>query len=272
MKSRQSNVPAIAAAKAGFSTATAYRIEADPRLPPRRRSLVDAVVPTRLPGYGTARSCQCWRPPPASARWPSSRRFAVDISGSPRECAGPWSRIAGWRALNGPDRDVIFRQEHPPGRMSLSDFTDLGALGITIASERFDHRLYHFRLAFSGFEPCPCCPRRREFCGARGRPAGRAVGAGRRTGATPQRQPVGGVLQPRSGGTGGHLYDDRLECFLGSTQLLTLRRGRPPQGSGKHGHVAAARPNMIATLNSFRDTLSVTDQAIRQHGRHSMRQ
>ena len=34
-----------------------------------------------------------------------------------------------------------------------------------------------------------------------------------------------------------HLYDDRLECFLGSTQLLTLRRGRPPQGSGKHGHV-----------------------------------
>ena len=32
MKSRQTNGPAIAAAKAGFSTATAYRIEADPRL------------------------------------------------------------------------------------------------------------------------------------------------------------------------------------------------------------------------------------------------
>ena len=37
------------------------------------------------------------------------------------------------------------------------------------------------------------------------------------------------------------LYDDRLECFLGSTQLLTLRRGRPPQGSGKHGHVVDYR-------------------------------
>ena len=36
MKSRQSNVPAIAAAKAGFSTATAYRIEADPWLPSQR--------------------------------------------------------------------------------------------------------------------------------------------------------------------------------------------------------------------------------------------
>ena len=30
-----------------------------------------------------------------------------------------------------------------------------------------------------------------------------------------------------------NLYDDRLECFLGSTQLLTLRRGRPPETSGK---------------------------------------
>ena len=31
------------------------------------------------------------------------------------------------------------------------------------------------------------------------------------------------------------LYEDRLECFLGSTQLLTLRRGRPPQGVGRAG-------------------------------------
>jgi hypothetical protein len=36
--------------------------------------------------------------------------------------------------------------------MGLSDFTAMAALGITIAGEPFDHRLYHFRLAFSGFE------------------------------------------------------------------------------------------------------------------------
>jgi hypothetical protein len=36
MKSRRINVPALAAAKAGFSTATAYRIEADPRLPSQK--------------------------------------------------------------------------------------------------------------------------------------------------------------------------------------------------------------------------------------------
>ena len=61
-------------------------------------------------------------------------------------------RISKWRALNGPNRDVIFRQEHPPGRLGLSDFTDMSALGIVISGARFEHRLYHFRLAFSGFE------------------------------------------------------------------------------------------------------------------------
>ena len=62
------------------------------------------------------------------------------------------TRIAKWRALNGPNRDVIFRQEHPPGRIGLSDFTGMGGLGITIAGQPFDHRLYHFRLPFSGYE------------------------------------------------------------------------------------------------------------------------
>src|SRR6202011_6315035 len=32
------------------------------------------------------------------------------------------------------------------------------------------------------------------------------------------------------------LYDDRLECFLGATPLMILRRGRP-HPNGKHGHV-----------------------------------
>jgi hypothetical protein len=37
-----------------------------------------------------------------------------------------------------------------------------------------------------------------------------------------------------------HLYDDRLECFLGGTALMTLRRGRP-RADGKHGHVVDYR-------------------------------
>ncbi|MCK1687447.1 transposase family protein, partial [Bradyrhizobium sp. 145] len=46
----------------------------------------------------------------------------------------------------------IFRQEHEPGRLGLSDFTDTSALRVTITGTALDHRLYHFRLAFSVFE------------------------------------------------------------------------------------------------------------------------
>jgi hypothetical protein len=45
----------------------------------------------------------------------------------------------------------MFHQEHPPRRTDLSDFTDMGSLGVTIAGAPLLHRLYHFQLAFSGF-------------------------------------------------------------------------------------------------------------------------
>ncbi|MCB1546547.1 MAG: DDE-type integrase/transposase/recombinase, partial [Hyphomicrobiaceae bacterium] len=61
-------------------------------------------------------------------------------------------RIRGWRAIAGPEQDVMFRQVHEPGRQGLSDFTDMSDLGVLVAGGSLDHRLYHFRLVFSGFE------------------------------------------------------------------------------------------------------------------------
>ena len=61
-------------------------------------------------------------------------------------------RIARWRALHGEDKEVYFPQRHDPGRQALSDFTVTDSLGVTIAGEPFPHRLYHFRLACSGWE------------------------------------------------------------------------------------------------------------------------
>jgi transposase InsO family protein len=61
-------------------------------------------------------------------------------------------RIRQWRALNGEDREVIFRQVQEPGRMGLSDFTEMGDLAVRVSGVELDHRLYHFRLACSGFE------------------------------------------------------------------------------------------------------------------------
>jgi hypothetical protein len=41
---------------------------------------------------------------------------------------------------------------HEPGWLGLSDFTDMGELAVSIAGEPLEYRLYHFRLAYSGFE------------------------------------------------------------------------------------------------------------------------
>ena len=60
-------------------------------------------------------------------------------------------RVKVWKALHGPDKEVMFRQVQEPGRQGLSDFTELKDTAVTIAGEPLEHRLYHFRLAYSGW-------------------------------------------------------------------------------------------------------------------------
>jgi transposase InsO family protein len=153
MHLRKTHPLSVAAAKAGFSVSTAYRLGKDPRLPsqkktPRGRRRPDPLV-------------EVWENEvvPMLKAGPSLRPIAVfeelrcrhpDMSPGMRRTLE--RRIRAWRAVHGPEQEVIFRQEHPPGRMGLSDFTDMGDLGVTIAGAPLDHRLYHFRLPFSGFE------------------------------------------------------------------------------------------------------------------------
>ena len=142
-----------AAAKAGFSKASAYRIEGDLRLPsqkkaPRGRRRSDPLVP-----YWDAEIVPILKAAPGIrviGVLDELRRRHPDLNPNIRRTLE--RRINAWRALNGPEQDVISRQEHEPGRLGLSDFTDTSPLGIAIAGEALDHRLYHFRLAFSGFE------------------------------------------------------------------------------------------------------------------------
>ena len=152
MRFRHIDTPAAAAAKAGFSTATAYRIEADPRLPSQKAKPRTRRRPDPLAGVWQNEIVPMLQAAPglrAVAIFEELCRRHPEIGTAVRRTLE--RRIAQWRALNGPDRDVIFRQEHPPGRMGLSDFTDMGELGITIAGAPLAHRLYHFRLPFSGF-------------------------------------------------------------------------------------------------------------------------
>ncbi len=393
MKSRQSNAPVIAAAKAGFSTATAYRIEADPRLPSQKTKPRGRRRPDPLAGVWEGEIVPMLDAAPgvrAVAIFEEICRRHPDLDTGVRRTLE--RRVARWRALNGPSRDVMFRQEHPPGRMGLSDFTDMSELGVTIAGMPLVHRLYHFRLAFSGFAHAhvvlggesfvalaeglqnalwalggvpeqhrsdslsaafrnldreaqdDLTRRYAELCAHYGMtPTRNNPGIAHENGAIesahghlkkvfgdelllrgsrdfaelaayrcfvdevigrrnarnrkrieieraalkplPDRRTTdyeeARVLVTSSGGfilrrvfysvpsrlighrLNVHLYDDRLDCFLGATQLLTLRRGRPPQGSSKHAHVVdyrhvihALRKKPMALLNLvYRDQL-----------------
>ena len=60
-------------------------------------------------------------------------------------------RMRQWRAMHGAEREIYFAQEHPPGRLGLSDFTVADDLEVEIAGVAFPHRLYQFALAHSGW-------------------------------------------------------------------------------------------------------------------------
>jgi transposase InsO family protein len=60
-------------------------------------------------------------------------------------------RVKAWRAQHGPDKQVMFPQHHKPGQRGLSDFTLLKDVTVTVCGEVLQHRLHHFRLAYSGW-------------------------------------------------------------------------------------------------------------------------
>ncbi len=66
-------------------------------------------------------------------------------------------RVKRWRALAGPEQEVYFPQEHPPGRQGQSDFTHMKELGVTIAGQPFAHLFYHFTLVYSNWETGTIC-------------------------------------------------------------------------------------------------------------------
>ena len=153
MTFRHTNGPAVSAAKASISTATAYRYEQDHRLPSSQKKLRGRRRPDPLAGFFDAEVVPMLQAAPdlrVVAVFDEMQRRHPDLSAGARRTLE--RRIRSWRAVHGADQEVIFRQIHEPGRMGLSDFTDMADLGVTVAGVRLDHRLYHFRLAYSGFE------------------------------------------------------------------------------------------------------------------------
>jgi hypothetical protein len=55
------------------------------------------------------------------------------------------------------DGGIFFAQQHPPGRLSASDFTHMDELGITVQGQSFPHLIYHFVLTYSNWETGMVC-------------------------------------------------------------------------------------------------------------------
>jgi len=76
------------------------------------------------------------------------RRRHGEVYG-PRQLRTMQRRMQQWRAEQGPGKEVMFEQVHPPGREGAFDFTDATELGVTIAGQVFAHLLFEFVLSFS---------------------------------------------------------------------------------------------------------------------------
>ncbi len=153
MKYRQTDTPPVAAAKASFSTSTAYRFEKDRRLPSQTKGARGRRRPDPLTGVFENEVVPMLKAAPgvrAVAIFEEMLRRHPELGAGIRRTLE--RRVRAWRAIHGEEQEVIFRQTHEGGQVGLSDFTDMGELGVTIAGVPLDHRLYHFRLAYSGFE------------------------------------------------------------------------------------------------------------------------
>lgn len=152
MKFRHTDPVHVAAARAGFSAATGYRLAQDPR-PPSHRQARGRRRPDPLADIFEAEIVPLLAASPglrAVAVFEEIQRRHPEIDAGVRRTME--RRIRAWRAVHGPEQEVIFRQTHAPGRMGLSDFTAMADLGVSVTGAPLDHLLYHFRLPWSGFE------------------------------------------------------------------------------------------------------------------------
>ncbi|MGG5889675.1 IS21 family transposase, partial [Falsiroseomonas sp. HC035] len=132
MTLRRTQPVPIDAARAGFSTATAYRIEGDPRPSSARTTPRGRRRPDPLAAIWDGEVVPLLQSAPGLrpiAVFEEIRRRHPELGAGIRRTLE--RRIRGWRALHGPEQEVIFRQLHQPGHLGLSDFTDMRDLAVT---------------------------------------------------------------------------------------------------------------------------------------------
>lgn len=142
-----------AAAKAGMSDRTARRIDSGTHRPQRGRPRDWKTRVDPLDGHWEVDLL------PMLEREP--RLEPITLFETLQElCPGQYDdklrtvqrRVELWKAKQGKAKEVMFKIEHPVGGLGLSDFTHLKGLTVTVAGQPFHHILYHYRLAYSGWQ------------------------------------------------------------------------------------------------------------------------
>jgi hypothetical protein len=140
MEFRCQHTQRVAAAKAGISERTARRIEGDPRLPSQKHAGAKPrrQVPDPLQGVWDSDIV------PLLETRPGLRPITLLEEMQRRYPDRDWERlrrtlerrVRAWHGLHGPEREVIFRQDHPPGQQGLSDFTDMRSSAKSVKDSR----------------------------------------------------------------------------------------------------------------------------------------
>ena len=151
----------------GVSRATGYGLEGDPRLPSQKRKRRGSQRPDPLGGlFERVAVPLLERNPglPGVAVFEELRRLHPELPAGTRQTVE--RRVREWKAVHGPEREVVFVQKHRPGRRGYSDFTAMAKLGVTVAGKPLPHLLYRLRF----FGDRELLQRRR--CGCSTSPAG----------------------------------------------------------------------------------------------------
>ncbi len=118
MKLKTTCPTTVAAARAGISRATAFRIEKDPRLPSQKKVQRDRRRHDPLEGIFDKDVVPLLEGAPGLrpiAIYEEVMRLHPTLHPGVRRTLE--RRISSWKALYGPEKEVIFRQIHEPGRL-----------------------------------------------------------------------------------------------------------------------------------------------------------
>jgi hypothetical protein len=66
-------------------------------------------------------------------------------------------RVRHWRATQGPEREVFFAQDRPPGQLMQLDWTHARELAVTIQGQPLDHLFCHVVLPYSDWQWATRC-------------------------------------------------------------------------------------------------------------------